>query len=170
MDRRFPKTGIFTLCPRALPSRHVCQGVCFDPVRQGVKVPSPDTFDFNWLGSSPLRRTSSAYPSTFQPFSARNCRRGNYLLGKPPEVLCFLCFLWRYFFLLLSRFFIFSLFRVFPATSTSTILVYVLGFFPFRIHKNSCFTFFFPPFFSFFSFVFSLQVTREDNARQQLVV
>ena len=29
--------------------------------------------------------------SISRPFSARNCRRGNYLLGNPPELLCFLC-------------------------------------------------------------------------------
>ena len=34
--------------------------------------------------------------------TARNCRRGHSLLENPPEVLCFLCFEWRYF-LFLSR-------------------------------------------------------------------
>ena len=45
MERRFPNTGIFTWYPRVLPSRHVRQGIYLDPVRQGVKVPSPDIFD-----------------------------------------------------------------------------------------------------------------------------
>ena len=55
-----------------------------------------------------LRRACSAYPPISQPFSARNCRRGNHLLGNPPELICSLCsltFLFSFcssFYLLLS--------------------------------------------------------------------
>ena len=98
--------------------------------------------------SRPLGRTCSAYPPTIRPFSARNCRRGNYLSGNPPKVICFLCFLWRSLFRFrFSFFFAFS----FCFTSHTSTAVRVL----FCIHKNSIFIF----------LVFSLQVTREDEAR-----
>ena len=37
-------TGIFNWCPQFLLSRHVRHGTFLDPVRQGVKVVSPDMF------------------------------------------------------------------------------------------------------------------------------
>ena len=68
----------------------------------------------NILRSRPLRRTCSACPSTSQPFSARHWRRGNYLLGNPPEVICFLYFWWRSFFVF------FPFFRGFVVSSFSS--------------------------------------------------
>ena len=49
-------TGIFA-CPRFSASRHVRQGICLDPVRQEVKVPSPDIFDFNTYRNATIRST-----------------------------------------------------------------------------------------------------------------
>ena len=62
------------------------------------------------LRSRPLRRTCSAYRPTSQPFSARNCRGENYLLGNPPKVLCFYLFFCDVFFRLFFRVLAFSLF------------------------------------------------------------
>ena len=59
------------------------------------------------LRSHPLQRTCSAYLPNSQPFSARNCWRGNYLLGNPPKVLCFLWF----FFFPVFFFFVISFFQ-----------------------------------------------------------
>ena len=113
-------------------------------------------------------QTCSEYLSAL--LSLCNCRRGNSLSGNPPEVLTFFasCSFFRFY----PVFSFFRCFAFFPGTSTSTInttgVRYVFGF-PFRVHKNSFLIFFLFYFLSFFSFVFSLQVAREDkgdNARR----
>ena len=94
----------------------------------------------------PLRETCSVYPPASQPFSARNCRQGILCwgMGNPPEVLCFLCFLWRSFFVFLP-FFVFSLFRFSSYEYCYT--------FSFLCPKKVVFHL-------FFSIVFSVQVPR----------
>ena len=54
----------------------------------------------NILRSRPPGRTCSAYRPTSQPFSARNCRLENLLLGKRTfsKLFCFLCFLMAFLF------------------------------------------------------------------------
>ena len=47
------------------------------------------SYKLNYLD---LTHFGGAYRPTSQPFSACNCRRGNYLLGNPSEIICFLAF------------------------------------------------------------------------------
>ena len=56
--RRFPKTGIFTPCPRFLPSRQVHKGIFLDAVCQGVNLSSSGTFGIH---SSFSIRTAVSY-------------------------------------------------------------------------------------------------------------
>ena len=79
-------------------------------------------------------------------------------MGNPPVVLCFLCFC-DVLFLFLSRFFVFALLSVFPATSTSTsttgvpyntFLAFLLVSAKTRVSYFFLFVVFFLPFFLFF--------------------
>ena len=123
---------------------------------------------------SPTSETCSAYPSTFQPFSARNYRRENLLLGKRtfPKFFAFFAFFVTFFFLFLSRFFIFRCFAFFRlrVRVLLILLVYVFGFLSFSYPQKLVFNRFFPFLVVFFSFGFSLQVTRENKATQAAAV
>ena len=97
--------------------------------------------------SRPLRRTCSAYPRNSQPFSARNCQQGNYLLvcwGTLSKFCTYLlCFFVSFFFS------IYPFFRYFFPT-----IVYEYVFFFFCIHKVSFFMSSFFPFFFFNLFIY----------------
>ena len=119
----------------------------------------------NILRSRPLRRTCSAYRPTSQPFSARNCWRGNYLLGTRtfPKWFASLLFV-TFFFCFFPRFFFVSRFSSYE--NEYLLPLYVFGF-PFCIHRKIAFHLFLFVVFFLSSFRFSLRVTREDKARQQ---
>ena len=83
----------------------------------------------NVLRSRLLRRTCLAYPPVSQPFSARNGRRGSYLLGKPPELNAFFD-LWRSFFLFFPPFCLNFVVSFICLTETA---------FPLSVHVLFCF-------------------------------
>ena len=122
------------------------------------------------LRSRPPRRTCSAYLSTSQPFSARNCRRENYWLGKRtfPKFFAFFAFC--------GVLFVFSFYPVFSFFVVSRFSSYEYeyeyywctfwAFFPFRIIKSRVSSFF--PFRSiFFLSVFRYKSRERTRPRRQ---
>ena len=128
-----------------------------------------NTWYINLLRCRPLRRTCSAYRSTSQPFSARNCRRENSLLGKRtfPKFFAFFAFVLVTFFYLVSPpvFSFHVCFTFFQLRERVLLFVVRFGFPCLYPQKLAFHLFLFGRFFFLSFFRFSFFVTSDERTR-----